>query len=221
VLLVHAGLAALILSGLDVRTVVRTVERLKTFDVLVPPPPPPPPPPQQLRARAKDQEGAAGKKARPTPIVAPVPKIIIPAKPPVIAATVASTGSAPTAGAENAGTGTGAGGSGTGLGGGGSGGSGGGLSAGARWLSGGLFDSDNRGGRFEGVVAVKFIVLTNGRVDRCRVTRASGNRDLDGLTCRLLEQRLRFSPARNMAGRPVASEVGTTYTWGVRRRRSF
>jgi protein TonB len=64
-------------------------------------------------------------------------------------------------------------------------------------------------------------VLKSGRVDACRVTRASGSRELDALTCRLLEQRLRFSPARDMAGRPVATEVGTTFTWGVRRRGGF
>lgn len=217
VLLVHAAIGAVILSGLDVQTMVRTVERLKTFDInLPPPPPPPPPPPQETKARARDDEGAAGKKALPTPVVAPLPKIVIPAEPPIVAAPVAASGSAPTAGASTAGTGTGAGGSGTGPGG---GGDGGGLSASARWVSGGLYDSDNRGGLFQGIVGVRFRVLATGQVDGCRVTRASGNRELDALTCRLLEQRLRFSPARDMAGRPVASEVGTTYTWGVRRRR--
>ncbi|HVM37957.1 MAG TPA: TonB family protein [Sphingomicrobium sp.] len=153
--------------------------------------------------------------------MAPPPRIVLPAEPPVVAAPVAASGNAPTAGAAIAGTGSGAGGSGTGLGGGGTGGDGGGLAENAQWLSGGLYDSDNRGGRFEGVVAVRFRVLQSGRVDNCRVTRASGDRELDALTCRLLEQRLRFSPAIDKTGRPVATEVGTTYTWGVRRRSRF
>src|SRR5918993_2569770 len=122
VLIVHAGLGALILSGLNVHSVQQTIERLKTFDIReVPPPPPPPPPPATTPDRAKEKEGAAGKKAIPTPVVAPPPKIVVPYKPPVTASRVPSTGSASTAGAASAGTGTGAGGSGSGLGGGGTG----------------------------------------------------------------------------------------------------
>ena len=217
VMLVHMLLAALILTGLDVRIVRGTVDRLRTFDITeVPPPPPLPPPPQPHSGRTREAEGAAGKKAIPTPVVAPNPEIVVPAKPPVVAAPVAGTGSESRAGAAISGLGTGAGGSGTGLGGGGSG-SGGGGSA-ARWLSGGLYDSDNRGGRWTGVVAVRFTVEPSGLVDRCRIVRSSGDGDLDTATCFLVERRLRFAPARDSFGRPVPSEVGSTYTWGVRRR---
>ena len=57
VVVVHVGLAVLILSGLNVRMVGQVVEQLKTFDVREPPPPPakPPPPaprPQQARREA-------------------------------------------------------------------------------------------------------------------------------------------------------------------------
>src|SRR5215210_406986 len=121
VLAVHAALGAAILSGLNVHTVATTIERLRTFDITEIPPPPPPPPPSPTPERAKEKEGAAAKKALPTPVVAPQPKIVIPAKPPVIASRVPSTGSAATAGAATSGTGTGAGGSGNGLGGGGRG----------------------------------------------------------------------------------------------------
>ncbi len=54
VLVVHAALAAAILSGLNVHVVGPAIERLKTFDINVAPPPPqplPPPSPTPDRAR--------------------------------------------------------------------------------------------------------------------------------------------------------------------------
>src|SRR5688572_21749683 len=119
VVVVHAALAAMILSGLNVRIVSETVERLKTFDIREAPPPPQPPAP--TRDRAREEEGAAGNRAEPPPVVAPPPRIVVPYRPPVPAAPIAGTGSASTSGAATAGTGPGAGGSGTGRGGGGSG----------------------------------------------------------------------------------------------------
>ena len=89
----------------------------------------------------------------------------------------------------------------------------------ARWISGGLQDSDNRYGRFMGAVAVRILVRPNGRAGGCRIARSSGNPALDQTTCRLLGERLLFSPAKNAAGRPIESEVGTTYVWGRRVRR--
>jgi protein TonB len=212
VVAVHAALAALILTGLNVRSMAHVVERLKTFDIRLPPPPPPPPPPPQKRAdRARDKAGAAGKKAVPTPVVAPKPIIVIPAKPPVAAAPVAGAGSASNAGAATSGSGTGAGGAGNGLGGGGGG-------TGAHWIRGALYDNDNRGGRFVGVVQVRFTILPSGRISQCRAIRPSGDDALDSTTCRLLEQRLEFSPARDASGRPIATQMEHSYTWGVRRR---
>src|SRR5215204_5151990 len=43
------------------------------------PPPPPQPPPEEKPGKAELEEGAAGKKAEPTPIVAPKPAILLPA----------------------------------------------------------------------------------------------------------------------------------------------
>ncbi|HVF84054.1 MAG TPA: DnaJ domain-containing protein [Sphingomicrobium sp.] len=91
--------------------------------------------------------------------------------------------------------------------------------AAARWISGGLMDSDNPGGRFQGSVSVRFIVRPNGTVADCRPIASSGNPALDSMTCALTEQRLRFIPALDRQGRPVASEIRTSYTWGRRQRR--
>jgi protein TonB len=93
------------------------------------------------------------------------------------------------------------------------------LRAPARWISGGLQNSDNPNGRFEGRVGVRFSVLPSGRVTGCRTASSSGNAQLDATTCRLLQERLRFSPARDAEGRPYTIEVGNTYTWSRARRR--
>jgi len=178
--------------------------------------PTPPPPPAPQAGKAKEEEGAAGKKAEPTEIVVPEPKRVIPVKSPVVAAPVPGSGAASTSGAATTGTGPGAGGSGTGRGGGGSG-------VAAEWVSGGLQNSDYpraalRNG-LAGRVSVRFTVLTNGRIANCRISASSGSPLLDQTTCRLLTDRLRFRPARNSAGVPVETELGSDYTWGINFRR--
>lgn len=178
------------------------------------------PPPEEQPGQTEEEEGAAGKKAEPTPIVAPQPRVELPTTPPVVAAPVAGTGSATTAGAATTGTGPGAGGSGTGSGGGGSGGGG----APAQWVSGSLKDSDYprealRGG-IEGRVTVRFTVLTSGRISDCRVVASSGSPLLDATTCRLLTKRLRFRPATDRQGRPIQTQLFSDHTWGIRFRRS-
>lgn len=178
--------------------------------------PEPRPPPEEQPGKAEEEEGAAGKKAEPTEVVAPEPKVEVPTKPPVIAAPIAGTGAARTAGAATTGTGPGAGGSGTGRGGGGSGGGG----SPAQWVSGGLLDSDypRRAlrDRLQGQVSVHFTVLASGRIANCRITASSGSPLLDQTTCRLLTKRLRFRPARDSQGRPIETELNSDYTWGIR-----
>lgn len=214
VLLVHAALAAIILSGLNVHLTKRTVLALKTFDIVEPPPPPPEPPPARTSERARDEEGAAGKKAKPTPVVAPEPKIVIPAEPPIRAARVAGAGSASSAGAASVGTGTGAGGSGSGLGGGGQGDFSGFTPA--RMLN-KIPDREYRrisSGRIpRGSAKIAFRVNPNGRMANCRVIRSSGDQYVDWVVCNAATIYLRFSPARDANGRPVAQDMSYTPTW--------
>lgn len=216
VAVVHAALAALILSGLTVHNVARTVEQLKTFDIreVPPPPPPPPPPPSASADRARDKKGAAGKKALPTPVVAPPPKIILPYPPPVGAARIASTGSASNSGAATAGSGTGAGGSGNGFGGGGSGDFS--RFTPARMLN-KIPDRTYRrisGGRIpRGSASISFRVDADGRMANCRIVRSSGDPSVDSTVCGAATQFLRFSPARDPDGRPVAQDMTYTPTW--------
>ena len=214
VVAVHAALAFIILTGLNVQTVSRAVERLKTFNLAPPPPPPPPPPPAKVEKKqtAKKPAGAPAPKAEPTPVVAPPPKIPLPS--PIPAAKVAGTGSATSSGAGASGTGTGAGGAGNGPGGGGTGGY-----TPARKLT-KIPDREYR--RFAatglpyGSVAISIRVNPDGSVSTCRIARSSGSPTADALMCQLTEQYVRFSPARDPYGRPVAQDVTWVPNWAPR-----
>jgi periplasmic protein TonB len=220
VVLVHVALGAVILTGLNVRDVQRVVETLKTFDIDEPPPPPPqePPRPREQAQRAKEEKGAAGKKAEPSPVVVPKPKIELPAKPPVAAAPVAGTGSATTSGAANYGTGPGAGGSGTGRGGGGTGDFSGYTPA--QRIS-KIPDREYRriraaGGQSSGRIGITLKVNTDGRPSNCRIVRTSGNPTVDDLFCELAVDYVRFRPARDADGRPVAQDITWYPDWSPR-----
>lgn len=232
---VHALIGYGLLYGLGASIPIEVVNPLKVFDVTEPPPPPPAvaeplkaetkDPELPPKKAAKDPEGAAAPpniKSQPTEIVAPPPKIVIPVPPPVVVAPKAGTGNAPTAGAApRPGPGTGAGGQGTGTGSGrwgfGGGGGGGALAQPARWISGRIRDSDYPRSALEqgisGIVYLRFTVTTEGRVRNCAVTRSSGSSALDTTTCRLLEQRLRYRPARDEYGRPVPETITGEHVW--------
>jgi protein TonB len=66
-----------------------------------------------------------------------------------------------------------------------------------------------------GRVSVVFTVGVDGRASRCVVTRSSGVPELDGLTCRLIEQRFRFRPSIDRSGRPIPDEVEWDHDWIV------
>ncbi|WP_260583078.1 energy transducer TonB [Sphingopyxis sp. PET50] len=64
---------------------------------------------------------------------------------------------------------------------------------------------------------MRFTVETSGRATRCRVSRSSGDASLDATTCRLIEERFRFRPATDPAGRAIASDYGWRQTWWLER----
>jgi protein TonB len=216
VVAVHAALALVFLSGLNVRNVRQTFERMTTIAVDQPPPPPPV---QQPRPAPKPQamkkpEGAAAKQAQPTPVVAPQPKL--PAPTPIPAARVAGTGSSALSGASTAGSGTGAGSSGTGPGGGGS-------ADYSRFTPARLVRNLSRGdyralaaGRMPaGRAMVSLRIEPTGQPTNCRVLRSSGDPSVDSGLCPLLVQRLRFLPALDDRGRPIAYQLDYVATWAL------
>lgn len=74
-------------------------------------------------------------------------------------------------------------------------------------------DARRRG--VEGEVAVVLLVQPDGRVGDCRVDRSSGDPSLDDATCRLIQQRFRYRPARDTYGNPVADEAGWVQRWSL------
>jgi len=211
VVAVHIALAFIILSGLNVQEVKQAVEHLTTVDIIQPPPPPRVQPPKAApkpQAMEKPQ-GVAAKKAEPSPVVEPQPKLPTPS--PVPAAKVAGTGSATNAGAAASGVGTGAGGAGIGAGGGGTTGF-----TPARKLT----KIPNReyrrladSGMAAGSVAITIRVNPDGTVSNCRVVRSSGNAYADSLMCQLTLEYIRFSPARDREGRAIAQDVTFAPNW--------
>lgn len=218
VLLVHAALAAVIITGLNAHIVERTIESLKTFDVTAPkpPPPPPPPPPQKRRDRTREKEGAAGKKAVPTEIVAP--QVKPPAEPKLAAAPIPSTGSASSVGASTARRGTGAGGTGSGLGGGGTD-----TADFSRFTPARLVQNIRRGDYRviagdrmpQGIAMVSLRVQPDGSADNCRIVRSSGDPYVDRNLCPLVTSRLRFRPARDDQGRPIPYQLQYVARWSL------
>ena len=178
--------------------------------------PEPQPPPREDPGKAREEEGAAGKKADPTPVVAPKPAIELPARAPIVAAPVAGTGSATTAGAATIGTGPGAGGSGSGRGGGGGGGSGG-IGSDAKLLGGNSAKLPAR--LLRGFAANRgygYLLLTisdEGRASDCSVMQTTGSPEVDQALCDLMIAKSRWSPARDTQGRPIPVKLRYTATW--------
>jgi protein TonB len=211
VVAVHAALAAALLTGLNVSTVRETFERMTTIDIREPPPPPPAkPPPAQPKPQAKKPTGAPAPRAEPSPVVAPKPRL--PVLSPIPAAKIAGAGSASSSGAGTSGTGTGAGGSGYGPGGGGTGG----FTPAQKITK--VPDTEYRrlvsaSGMDRGSVGVSIRVTPDGRATNCRIVRSSGSPVADSLMCQLTEEYVRFRPALDAQGRPIAQDVTWYPNW--------
>ena len=223
---VHLALGYLLITGLVPSLIRQVSDPLALFDLRpVPPPPPEPPPEPPPREPASDRRKSgtaapANLDARSTEIVAPTLPPPIP--PPVAAAPVAGPDVAVDSGAAPLpGPGTGGGGIGAGIGSGGRGdgqGAGGGGSF-ARKISGRIYDRDYpkaaaRAG-IGGTVWVRYTVRTDGRASDCRVTRSSGNADLDAVTCRLVTKRFRYRPGTDAGGQAIMSSVEEDHTWVI------
>jgi len=179
----------------------------------------PPPRPEQP-ARAKKSAGASAPKnikSEAAAVVAPKPRVTTPPVQQIVASPTPRTGNAPTQGASDAGPGSGAGGSGNGTGS-GSGGNGSGAGEGEMAepphlatpvLTGRDFPRqllDEWPGRT--TVFMRLRIDPRGAVSECTVDRGTGVPSIDGEVCNLAHQRLRFHPALNRSGQPVAGWFG-------------
>ena len=198
---------------------------LRVFDVNAVPPPPPPSLQQKPQTKPKEKEGGSAPKnikSEATPVIAPKPKLP-PPLPTIATAQTPRQGTAPTQGASNVlGPGTGAGGVGTGTGSGAGGnGSGGGGDNGVAYPP-HLITSDLRGRDFSpelldawprgAQIFLRLRIDPQGYVSECAVDRGTGVRAIDSMICNLAHERLRFRPALNRFGQPVAGWVGYRQT---------
>jgi len=72
--------------------------------------------------------------------------------------------------------------------------------------------------REEGTATFRIGIGPDGRVSACAITASSGHKSLDQATCRIMRERLRFAPARDSEGRPVADAIeGLKVTWRLPR----
>ena len=225
VVAVHAVLLFMLLHLSGRMDLGRPQSILRVFNVNEVPPPPPEPLPQpqtQQQQKPKQAEGAASPKnirSTATDVVVPKPRIALPLPVPMRPTQTPNTGVQPTQGASNVvGPGTGAGGTGTGTGSGGSGrGTGGGGEGGAvspprlatpvlrgRDFSREMLDQWPRGA----TVFLRLRVDDHGFVSECSVDRGTGVAAIDSVICNLAHDRLRFRPALNRAGQPVAGWFG-------------
>ena len=193
VAILHALLAYAFVTGLAYKFVKSVSEDLKTFEVVEEPPPPEevPPPPE------------TPKEVAPPPVVAPPPLVRTNVPPPPIFSVPAAppppiTYTAPPAPpappppppapprvVEP---------------------------ARARANLAGLISSDDYPpaalrNEEQGTVRVRLTIDTSGRVTGCSVTQSSGSSSLDQTTCRLLQRRARFTPARDNQGQPIGDTV--------------
>jgi protein TonB len=168
----------------------------------------PPPPPRQQPRPMPHRRATSAPAAQRAPILAPPP-------PPLIATPVSTP--APAAQPGGTGEGGGLGGSGTGTGAGGNGNGEGGDGWPPEQIGGHIGDRDYprafTAAGISGTVSVHYRVGADGRVTDCSVTRSSGHAELDALTCKLIERRFRFRPARDAQGRAVRSIIVENHSW--------
>ena len=223
VLAVHAMLLLALLNLSGTIHVRDPESALSVIDLAKPPPPPPPPPPtQRQQAKPREKEGGSAPKnvrSQATPVVAPKPRIETPPVQKIVASNTPRQGTSPTQGASNvAGPGTGAGGQGTGTGSGSGGtGPGGGGDNGVvepphlatPVLSGRDIPRDLLD-RWPGraTVFMRLRIDARGYVEECTVDRGTGIPAIDRTLCNIAHERLRYRPALNRSGQPVAGWAG-------------
>ncbi len=74
-----------------------------------------------------------------------------------------------------------------------------------RWINEGL----------TGIASFTLKIDASGKVSDCAITKSTGHDVLDGATCRLLERRARFTPARNGKGEKVAGTYSSSINWQI------
>ena len=214
----HVAVAAVAMTAKTVVQGPAERENIEIFDVAIEPPPPIIEDIPEVEQTAPREEGAASDKnieSDATPVVAPDPVVVTPTPNPIVASPTPNEGNDATQGAsdeEGEGTGAGGSGDGTGAGSGGDGKGGGGGTRPSVIQSTTLTQKDfpkeiRKAWPSNGAVYVAIRVQTNGTATDCKVNRGI-NPNIDAWVCRLVEQKVRFNPARDAQGRPYVAWYG-------------
>ncbi|QFT76764.1 TonB family protein [Erythrobacter sp. THAF29] len=190
---------------------------VEAFTVTITAPPDPPPPENQPESD-EGAQGDPGKEAVPEPVTAPTSRI---ETQPTPRPQASSTGTATRSGARDTGEGTGAAGTGTGTGSGNRGGGRGGVAVSKPvHISGSINNARDyptppggREARRGTEVIVKVTVGVDGRARGCSIYRPSPDPEADRITCRLVEERLRFRPATDANGNSVPAPFYWRQRW--------
>lgn len=83
----------------------------------------------------------------------------------------------------------------------------------ARWITTNDYRSSWIARELTGTARFRLDIAADGRVTGCAITGSTGHAALDMATCRLLEQRARFEPARNAKGDAVAGSFVNAVRW--------
>ncbi|MBT8427146.1 MAG: energy transducer TonB [Erythrobacter sp.] len=199
--IVQAAIGALIVTGLTVsQAIIADPPRVDTFDVKKDPPPPAPPPPEQTETVPE----------APTtpPITVPTPPfefdtvrpridttdLVLPPQPPMppigdrIVPTPSPAATFTPVGAKP-------------------------RNDPGAWLR----DRDYRSSwvrqELTGVASFRLDIAASGKVTGCRISGSTGHSQLDEATCRLVQQRAKFEPARGSNGEPVSGQYTGSVLW--------
>jgi TonB family protein len=66
-----------------------------------------------------------------------------------------------------------------------------------------------------GEVIMRLTVSIDGRVADCAVVASSGHSTLDNATCRIMQRRVRLTPATGADGNPIVAPLVTSVNWSV------
>jgi protein TonB len=223
VLLIHLAVIAGLVRAFTpefAAQAVRSVTQAFSVELVPPPAPATEPAPAPMPSAAPGEEGAAGapgRSAKPRAAAVPEAPIVIRA---TQAPPLAGHGAADAAGANARGEGTGASGDGNGTGAGaeGRGAGGGGSGAPTVKISGDIssardYPRKTRDLRIGASVTIDLAVAADGKVAGCRIVRPSPDAQADAITCKLAQQRFRFSPARDAKGSPISAVYRWRQSW--------
>lgn len=83
----------------------------------------------------------------------------------------------------------------------------------SRWVT----DSDYKGRwaleNMSGTARFRLEIADNGRVSDCRITKSTGYEALDQATCQLIAKRARFKPAKDEQGNATAGSYSSAIRW--------